>query len=708
VTTEDAVAPRALDEGEIMFTKRKGMTRREFLRNAALATGAVTLSGLAPGLPPVGRAAEQKLGAQLIGKLEGPELILNPEKWPKKFSEAPMLAELVKAGKLPPVEQRVPEEPLVVKPVHSIGKYGGTWRRGFTGPADNENGARLVAMDKILFFDYTGTKIVPSLARDWRVSDDGRVIAIFLRTGQKWSDGQPFTADDFVFWYEDVYLNKDLQPTPNPDFMVNGKPGRLYKRDDHTVVFEFPEPNYLFVDILAGSTSMGGGQASEQVRGRTMGAYMPAHYLKQFHPKYVSKDELDRKAKDAKFDGWVSYIKFKWDWRLNTELPVLGPWRTVNPTNTPNWVLERNPYYYGVDTAGNQLPYIDRISMTLAENLEILNLRAIAGQYDLQERHTSLAKLPVFLENRSKGNYDVRLDPMQNGSDAVLQTNQAYEADPEIVKWLQSRDFRRALSLGIERDQLNETFWLGLGTPGSVVPAEGVPYNPGPEWRKKWSVYDPKQANQLLDNVGLSKKDGEGYRLRTDGKGRLRIELWTVAAALVPHTQIAEMIKEQWKRIGIQADVKEFERSLFFTKIKNNEHQIAIWLNDGSESLYLHPRNAIPVDPVGALHGHPIADWYASGGTLGKAPKDPQLLKVLELYRSAAGKKPPERIKIAQEIWKIMVDEQFSIGTVGVSPANLGVRIVSRRMGNIPARQVNAQHARTPGTSHPATFYFKS
>jgi len=453
---------------------------------------------------------------------------------------------------------------------------------------------------------------------------------------------------------------------------------------------------------------MGGGQATQQFGGRTMGAYMPAHYLKQFHPKYVAKDELDNQVKAAGFDGWVGLLKNRWDWRLNTELPVLAPWKTVTPINTPTWVLERNPFYYGVDTQGNQLPYIDRISMGLAENLEVVNLRAIAGQFDLQERHTGLAKLPVFLENRTKGNYDVHLDPALNGSDANLQINHAYDADPEIAKWLQTRDFRRALSLGIDRDQLNETFWLGVGTAGSVAPAESVPYSPGPEWRKKWSSYNSKQANEFLDRLGLTKKDNEGYRLRTDGKGGIRLELLTVAGSFIPQTQICEMIREQWKKIGIAANVKEVERNLFYTRIINNEQQISIWGNDGTEVLYLYPRHALPVEPVEALLGTPIARWYASGGTQGKEPKDPQLKKALELFRSAAGKKPQERYTIAQEIWKIIVDEQNSIGTVGQSPAVMGVRIVSKKLGNIPAREVNAQHARTPCSSHPTTFYFKS
>jgi peptide/nickel transport system substrate-binding protein len=691
-----------------MSGTRRWVTRREFLQDAAIAAGSAVFASLVSGPAAAGQAADTKIGSRLIGKLEGPELLLDPAKWPTKLGEAPMLAELVKSGKLPPVKQRVPEEPMVVKPLHAIGRYGGTWRRAFTGPGDGENGNRINATDKILFWDYTGTKIRPCVARAWQVSDDGKAFVLFLRKGMKWSDGHPFTADDFVFWYEDIYLNKNIQPTPHPDFMVNGKPGVLKKRDEYTVVFEFPEPNYLFVDILAGSTAMGGGQTREQHLGRTMGAYMPAHYLQQFHPKYAAEDELVRKAKAAGFDGWLSCLRNRWDWRLNTELPILAPWKTVTPINTPTWVLERNPYYYAIDSEGNQLPYIDKISMALAENLEVLNLRTVAGQYDLQERHTALAKLPVFLENRSKGSYEVHLDPAANGSDAALHTNQSFEADAEIAKWLQNRDFRRALSLGIDRDQLNETFWLGVGTPGSVAPNESMPESPGLEYRKRWSTHNPKQANELLDKAGLAKKDGEGYRMRTDGKGRLRIELLTPAGAFMPYGQMAEMIREQWKTIGIQGDVKEVERNLFFTKTASNEHQIAIWENGGSEVLYLHPRHAIPVDPASALQGLPIARWFASDGQHGKEPRDPQLKRALELFRSAPGKKLHERITIGQEIWKIMVDEQFSIGLVGQSPAAMGVRIVSKRLGNIPARQVNAQHTRTPSSSHPATFYFKS
>ena len=442
----------------------------------------------------------------LVGELEGAKVQRDAPR-PAKLGEAPMLAELVKAGKLPPVEQRVPDEPLVIQPVHEIGKYGGTWRRGFTGPGDVENGNRINASDKPLFWDFTGTEIVPSVARGWEQSADGKTFTLFLRKGMKWSDGAPFTADDFVFWFEDLYSNKEIVPTPIADMQPQGKPGRVVKIDDTTVQFQFDVPYYLFEDMMAGDTLIGGGQSVRQSQKFTFGAYSPKHYLSQFLPKNSSVDEANAKAKEAGYENWVQYLHFKKDWALNPELPTLGPWKTVQPINTPTWVLERNPFYWAVDTEGNQLPYIDRVQLTLAENLEVLNLRAVAGEYDLQERHIDIAKLPVILENQEKGGYTVHLDQAYNGSDSVLQINQSYDADPEIAKWLTNADFRRALSLGLDRDQLNETFWLGVGMPGSVVPAESSPYNPGPEYRTTWSTHDVDKANAMLDALGLTKKD---------------------------------------------------------------------------------------------------------------------------------------------------------------------------------------------------------
>jgi peptide/nickel transport system substrate-binding protein len=253
---------------------------------------------------------------------------------------------------------------------------------------------------------------------------------------------------------------------------------------------------------------------------------------------------------------------------------------------------------------------------------------------------------------------------------------------------------------------MNETFWLGVGIPGSAVPADASPYNPGPEWRTKWSTYEPDQANEMLDAIGLDQKDDEGFRVRTDNGERLRIEIQAVKAFL-PWPQQAEMVAEHWKKIGIQADVKEFERGMAVGRTRNNEHQIMVWTNGGTELLYLYPVHAIPVSGSESFVAPKWGVWYASNGEQGVKPDDPKMLEIYDLFRSAAGQKEQERYETAQEIWRIVIDQQYGIGTVGQSPALMGVRIASNKLGNIPSRVCIAQHCRTPGGSHPETWFFK-
>jgi peptide/nickel transport system substrate-binding protein len=643
----------------------------------------------------------------LVGKLENPTIITDPAQWPKKFGEAPALAELVKAGKLPPVEQRVPQEPMVLKPLRSVGKYGGMWRRGFLGPGDSENGNRVRSSDKLLFWDVNGTHIAPNAAKGWETSADGRRTTLFLRKGMKWSDGAPFTADDFMFWYQDMYQNKDLIKSPAPELATNGKPGRISKLDETTIVFEFDDPHFLFASQLAGDTQVGGGQSRLQSEERELGLYAPAHYLKQFLPKYSSVESLNEKAKAAGFDNWAQVFKIKSDWRLNPDVPTISAWRMVQPINGQTWVLERNAYFWAVDTDGNQLPYLDKVQLTLAENPEVINLRAIAGEYDYMERFIDLAKLPVFLENAARGKYKVHLDPGFNGSDSELKFNFAYRLDPEIQKWFANLEFRRALALGIDRDQINEAFFLGLGVTGTPIPADIIPESPGKDYRQRWATLDVAKANAMLDAIGLKKKDAEGFRMRTDKDERLRLQI-DVAQTLSPTwPQQAEMIIQQWRAIGIWADMRLFERSLFYTRVRNDQNQIVLWSNNGSESMYLYTIPVLPIDPQSSFGGAAYAQWYASNGAIGIKPTDTELLKGFDLLRSAVSQPEERRVQIAQEIWKLLVDQVWSIGIVGQSPAYMGTRVVNERLENVPARTCVSQHCRTPRSGHPEQWYYR-
>jgi peptide/nickel transport system substrate-binding protein len=690
-TTAPAAAPTAAAKAAVEPTKP--------------AAAAPTAAPAAAAPTAAAKAAAPKLGAQLIGKLEGPEIVTDPALTPKAFKEAPALAELVKAGKLPKVEDRVGSEPLVIKPVHGIGKYGGTWRRGFTGPADGQNGHRVAASDR--FLHWSSTKFpeqTPNLAKSWKYSADFKSLTVSFRKGMKWSDGAPFTTDDVMFWYEDIYQNKELYPAKSGYMSINGKEGTLKKIDELTIEFSFPEPYPMFSEILGSSIDLFGGLANFLERGA--GGYAPKHYMSTFHPKYAKKEELDALIAKEKVDNWVNLFKKLGSWSGNPALPAMSPWKTATPINTPTWTLERNPYYYGVDTEGNQLPYMDKIVMTLAENLEVLNLRAIAGEYDIQERHMDIAKIPVILENQNKGNYKLTIDPADHGTDAGLRVNMSFDKDPEIQKWIQNKDFRRALSLGIDRDQINETIFLGIGTSGSAVVSERSPYNPGPEYRQLWSTYDPKKAAEMLDKLGLDKKDSAGMRLRSDGKGVLRIELATIGAAFIQFTQIAEMIREQWKKIGIAGDVVEQERNLSTRRIDANETQIHMWQTDGSDELYLYPANQFPFVPSASM-GPEYGKWFGSGGKSGIEPKDPNLLKAYDYFKQAPGKPFEERVRLGKEIWKIAIDDVWVIGTVGLSGAFMGIRVSKNNMGNNPSRQLNLQAGQTPNISRPQTFYFK-
>ena len=645
----------------------------------------------------------------LVGKLEGPSVVTDVSTYPMSFGEAPQLASLVSAGKLPPVEERLPkrEDLMVLQPLDSTGQYGGILRRGFTGPADKWNGYRCcTGPDHMLFWDYTGNNPGPNVIKSWEVASDGREFTLHVREGMKWSDGASFTADDFEFWYEYMYKNDELVPTKSSWFSINGKQGTLEKVDLHTIKITFEDPYHFFLDVLAGATHIGGGHAYQGLSG--LGLVAPKHYIEQYIPALAGEGNVDAIAEAEGYDNWVNLIKFKNDWSLNPELPVVTPWVTVTPINSDTWKLERNPYYWMVDTDGNQLPYIDTVILTLAEDLEVINLRAIAGEYDWQARHLNMSKVPLYLDNQEAKGYKLHFDTQEVGSDATIKFNMSYTDDPYLGELFRNTDFRRALALGIDREQMNEVFFLGFGVPGSFAPATTNPFSPGPdsEWRNKWATLDVDLANQMLDQI-LPDKDADGFRLRTDNGERLVLDIAGRTAQFIEFVQMAEMSAEHWeKNLGVKTNVLAQERSLATTREGADQNQLTVSWGDGSEHLFTFPGAVFPAFTSTSM-GSALGLWFQSNGEKGQEPLPP-LKEVMTLYKKAFGVPEAERIEIGKQIWRIVLDEVWSFGLVGLSPASLGVRVVKTDLGNVPERQFNSPDVKTPGISRIQTIYWQS
>jgi peptide/nickel transport system substrate-binding protein len=610
-----------------------------------------------------------------------------------KYKEAPTLAEQVKAGKLPAVDKRLPENPLVVPVVERTGQYGGVWRRGFLGPADFNNYVRVV-YDALARFSPDGAKIEPKVAAGWESSPDFKTWTIKLRKGARWSDGAPFTADDILFWYKDVLLNKDLMPVL-PAWVRNadGTPASVEKVDATTVRFSFKQPATLFLTAIA---NQDGGD-------RTYAVFLPAHYLKKFHPSYTKKEDVDKAVQAAGFKTWNELFAARNAPFENPERPTMAAWVPATRVSDQVFTLRRNPYFIGVDPDGNQLPYIDEVRFTFFADIQALNLAAIAGELDMQERHIQMTNYPIFKENEKGGKYRVITWPTFGGSDAVIAFNQSYKADPDLAKLMAARDFRVALSHAINRDQIKESVFLGLGEARQAIPAPWHPYFPGDEWAKKYTQYKPDEANKLLDGLGLTKKDGQGIRLMPNGKP-VTLEL-SVVPAFAAWPDVAQLVAKDWEKVGVKVVVQQRERALHFKMREANELQTEMWNEDTTAFPFtgnakVDPRNS-PILTLGPLFGK----WAQTKGAEGMEPPAP-IKKIMDNVDKARTVGPEEQIKLAQEIFRIWADQVYEIGTVGLTPMVQGVVVAGARFHNVPKTLGNDWPLRSPGNARTEQFFF--
>lgn len=615
-----------------------------------------------------------------------------------EYNEAPMLAEKVAAGELPPVEERLPKEPMVVEPLNSVGTYGGTLRRGITGPNDFNNYTRFM-YDALLRYSQSGYEIQPKLVRSMTSNDDFSVWEINMLDGAKWSDGSPFTSADILYWYENVLLNEELTSSI-PTWLKNedGTVVEMTAPDEYTVRFTYKNP---VTTIMAEIANMDNKDAQ-------MSMFQPSEYMKQWHPAFTDKAQLEAKAKEMSFDSWTQlYKNMELPFR-NPARPVMTPWMSVNTINDPVYTLVRNPYYVAVDTEGNQLPYVDQIDMITYQDSNALNMAVIQGEIDLQDRHVIMGNLPVLLEQaEATGKYTVRLWTTFGGADAVLAVNQYYP-DMKYRELLSNHDFRYALSVAIDREEIIESAFMGIGEARQGVPRSTHPYYPGDEYAYYATEYDQDAANKILDDLGLTNRDAEGYRTFADGS-RIMIEInWVPQFA--NWGDIAQMVSEDWKGVGLDGVVVERERTAAFALRDDNKLMTEIWNEDTTGfpftgSPKFDPRNSWN---TGLTFAIAVRDWVASDGKEGEAPTA-DFARIMEIVDIAKTKSEEEKVELAHELFQIWSKGLYEIGIAGLTPMIQGVGVVNINLENLPGDDElgNDWPLRTPGNARLEQIYFK-
>jgi len=587
------------------------------------------------------------------------------------FKETPSLSEQVKSGKLPPIAKRLPEQPLVVD------RFAGPDGPGRSGGEINMLMATARDVRMMVVYGYSrliayddNFQLKPDLLESYEVKE-GRIFTFHLRKGHKWSDGQPFTTEDFRYWWEDVANNKELNFTgPPQDMMVDGKPPKFEVLDETTVRFTWDKPNASFLPALAGASPLW--------------IFRPAHYLKQFHIKYADPAKLKEAMERERQRTWAPmHNKLDDQYRNeNRDLPRLDPWVPVSKPPTQRFVFERNPYYHRVDANGVQLPYLDRVIVNIASG-SLIALKSGSGEADLQARYLRFDNYTFLKRGASQYGFDVRLWQTARGSHIALFPNLNAE-DPVWRQVLRDVRFRRALSMGIDRVEINEVLFVGLAIPANntVLPASPLFK---PEYQTKWASYDIDAANKLLDEMGLNKRDGRGIRLLPDGRPVAIIV--ETAGESTEETDVLQLIADSWAKIGIKLYSKPQTRDILRNRVFSGETTMSVWsgLENGIPRPESNPTDLAPTSQV-HLQWPKWGQYFETGGANGEPIDMEWGKKLMELRkRWEESADSAEQARIWQEMLEINVDQVTSIGIVqGV----LQPLVVNGKLKNVPKKGV--------------------
>jgi len=604
--------------------------------------------------------------------------------------EPPSLAADVAANKLPPLAKRLPRTPLVVtvdREDWTTGRYGGELHMLMAKDRDIRmmvvyGYARLVGYDEHL-----------QLAPDILQSLDNvgnRVFTLHLRPGHRWSDGQPFTSEDFRYFWEDVANNKELSPFGLPRALLVDNHGPTFEVLDATTVrYTWDEPNPQFLAALAGPSPLF--------------IYRPAHYLRQFHARYVGLAKANARAVAEGSRDWAGlYQKMDEQFRFdNPALPTLEPWINTTPLPTTRFVLVRNPYFHRIDANGRQLPYIDRVIVNITDD-KLIPARAGAGNVDLQTRYLRFDNYTFLKQGEQRNHYRVYLWEKAIGSQVALYPNLNVE-DRTWQKLMRDVRFRRALSLGVDRHEVNEVVYFGLGkeSANTILPRSPLFR---PEFRTAWAAFDVKRANALLDAIGLTKRNEDGIRLLPDGRPMNLIV--DTSGESTEETDVLELVRGTWHELGIAMFPRPSQREVFRKRVFSGKSMMSVWsgLSNGIPTPDMSPGELAPTTQE-QLQWPMWGQYYELNHKGGEAPALPdvqELARLFQQWRTATT--TDERTQAWQRMLAIHADEVYTIGIVthALQPV-----VVRNSLRNVPADGV---YSWDPGAYfgmyHPDTFWF--
>ena len=587
------------------------------------------------------------------------------------FSENPNIGELngriLGNADLPPVAERLPAEPLVVAPYDAIGRYGGV----ITGLSKGtESGTSdLLSVRHVNFVRYTDDlqTVVPNIAKDWSWNDGYTELTIHLRDGHRWSDGEPFTADDVVFWHNDLILNPDVYEKTPDRWLFAGAPAKVEALDPQTVRFTFPVPTPGILNRFA----VDYGQP-----------FQPKHFLGQFMPKY--NPDADTLAREYGFTDGAEAVDFYYggsDWK-DVPSPLLKDadkaeaiGRAVVPTleshivvaeNSEGRRMVANPYFHQVDTAGNQLPYIPEIVETYIGDKEVQNLKIMNGEVVWKQQAVFLEDFPLLKENEGKGGYTVSFAPTF-GENVFYSFNRTHK-DPVLREIFNDIRFNRAMSLAMNRDEINEIVYLGQGKPMQGVPAEVKTVSfVTDDHLNKDIAYDPEAARALLAEMGLSDSNGDGTLERPDGKPLVVRLVYSSQGSPV---KLQELVRDYWSAVGVRTDLKEVTSDEYRAAGNNNDLDLTVWKYDGNAGPTISQDITVFVPPFGDFFnpgtGFEWASWKKTDGAEGTEPPE-DIKKLWDLGERFIQVEfgSDESNAIGKEITDIHVDNMLKIGTVG-------------------------------------------